>query len=310
MKKLLLSVLFLSLMIGAKAQNHGTTINWGLSGTYRIDSCNFNSGCSLIIIDTSAQNIWQQGISNKSFFGNTKGIFTDSTHVYPIGNHSIFTLYFTNINWGNLIFQFDHKFETDSAKDGGYIEYYIGGDSSWHNVLSNCNFDCPDAINTQNFYSNSDSIINQEIGFSGTSNWMTSYLEIIRYYPARMKSGNNFGGLRFHFISDSVQTNKAGWIIKNFQIYLVDLGSGINEIKNDVANIFPNPTSSSFTIKKSTNENLQFHLYNLIGQNVWNENLTNETTTIERNGSPANAYLFSITNQEGKIVQTGKVIFE
>ena len=41
-----------------------------------------------------------------------------------------------------------------------------------------------------------------------------------------------------------------------------------------------------------------------------NENLKNETTQIERNGLPASTYLFSITNQEGKIVQTGKVIFE
>ena len=74
--------------------------------------------------------------------------------------------------------------------------------------------------------------------------------------------------------------------------------------------IFPNPTSSSFTISKNTNENLQLHLYNLIGQNVWNENLKNETTQIERNGLPASAYLFSITNLKGKIVQTGKIIFE
>ena len=87
--------------------------------------------------------------------------------------------------------------------------------------------------------------------------------------------------------------------------------SGVNniEFENSIS-IFPNPTSSSLTIKKSTNENLQFHLYNLIGQNVMNENLKNETTQIERNGLPASTYLFSITNQEGKIVQTGKVIFE
>ena len=86
---------------------------------------------------------------------------------------------------------------------------------------------------------------------------------------------------------------------------------GINYLPQKISiEIFPNPTSSSFTIKKSSSEILQLHLYNLIGQNMLNENLQNETTQIERNQLPASTYLFSITSHEGKIVQTGKIVFE
>ena len=74
--------------------------------------------------------------------------------------------------------------------------------------------------------------------------------------------------------------------------------------------LFPNPTTSPFTVSKNTNEALQFHLYNLIGQQVLNKNLIESETTIERNNLATGTYLFSITNASGRIIDNGKLIFE
>ncbi|MFM2224786.1 MAG: hypothetical protein RJA07_988 [Bacteroidota bacterium] len=305
MKKYLL-LIFISILFIAKAD---AQINWGI-GSKNLDSCNFISSCHLISLDTSIQNIWQQGVSNKSFFGNTNGVFTDSVNVYPKNNHSFFEIK-TPIFYSNIIISFTHKFETDKMLDGGYIEYFNTLDSVWKPIVSGFgNF--PEAICTENFYATNDTLVNRGFGFSGNqSSWITSRVEFIWFFPVRVKKSNYDSiAIRFHFISDSIQTNKAGWIIKDFMITHVDLGSGINELNAiHFVNIFPNPTTSTFTISKNTNEALQFHLYNLIGQQVLNKNLKEAETSIERNNLAAGTYLFSITNALGRIIENGKLIF-
>ncbi|MFM2049145.1 MAG: Secretion system C-terminal sorting domain, partial [Bacteroidota bacterium] len=96
-----------------------------------------------------------------------------------------------------------------------------------------------------------------------------------------------------------------------FGCYSVGGTVGINKNLNSLIkiSIFPNPTTSTFTISKNTNEALQFHLYNLIGKQVLNTTLKENTTTLERNNLAAGTYLFSITNASGKIIENGKLIF-
>jgi hypothetical protein len=88
-----------------------------------------------------------------------------------------------------------------------------------------------------------------------------------------------------------------------------NIGIKLMDNANNIS-IFPNPTTSTFTISKNTNEALQFHLYNLMGQQVLNKNLIESETTIERNNLAAGTYLFSITNASGRIIENGKLIFE
>jgi hypothetical protein len=96
-----------------------------------------------------------------------------------------------------------------------------------------------------------------------------------------------------------------------FGCYSVGGTVGINKNLNSLIkiSIFPNPTASTFTISKNTNEVLQFHLYNLIGQQVLNTTLKENETTIERNNLATGTYLFSITNASGRIIENGKLIF-
>ena len=213
------------------------------------------------------------------------------------------------------ILTFTHKFETDSLKDGCYIEYYNDWDTAWYNIgLGNVQKNnYPERLGVENTYTKSDSLFNGETGFSGTeSNWITSRVQWVWSIPVRHKSvWDDSLKIRFHFISDSIQTNKAGWIIKNFMVTYVDLVGGINELNSThFVNIFPNPTTSTFTISKNTNEDLQFHLYNLIGQQILNKNLIESETIIERNNLATGTYLFSITNASGSIIDNGKLIFE
>ncbi|MEN9521961.1 MAG: Secretion system C-terminal sorting domain [Bacteroidota bacterium] len=87
--------------------------------------------------------------------------------------------------------------------------------------------------------------------------------------------------------------------------------AGIEDVKiQSHVSIFPNPTSSSFNIKKITNGILQFNLYNLIGQKLIHIDLKNESTLINTHQLPPNVYLFSITNIDNRIIQSGKIIIE
>jgi hypothetical protein len=100
-------------------------------------------------------------------------------------------------------------------------------------------------------------------------------------------------------------------VFRNMDYSSCYISTGFDDkIRQFNISIFPNPTASTFTISKNTNENMQFHLYNLIGQQVLNTTLRETETKIERNNLAAGTYLFSIVNASGKIIENGKLIFE
>ncbi len=98
-------------------------------GIYNIDSCKFESACKYVSFSSDSNNIWQLGKPNKVFFDSaysgTNAIITDTINSYSVTNHSYFDIKIPSNSWfqlGNRIISFKHKFDTDSLKDGGYIE--------------------------------------------------------------------------------------------------------------------------------------------------------------------------------------------
>jgi hypothetical protein len=88
--------------------------------------------------------------------------------------------------------------------------------------------------------------------------------------------------------------------------------TGIDNI-NDLAkgvNIYPNPTNGNFTIAKTTADVLVFNLYNLIGQKIFANQLSNSKTEINKSNLTKGAYLFNFTNDKGVILKSGKLIVE
>ncbi len=256
MKRLLLFTLLPFIYVSSYAQW------WSDRQIFNQDTIRFDRDCSYLEIDSSAENIWQIGKPSKSYFNSAwlaeRAIMTDSIHPYPIDNYSWFELYFGefNLSWGypnDIFVQFHHKFDTDSLKDGGYITVSYDNGITWSNIIHDNVFG---EMNPQgesgNLYTDDDLLFNGEEGFSGRSDdWITTWFAW--YHLLAKKSINAEIGdtmiLRFNFVSDSIQTNKEGWLIDDIRLFSVDLGGGIEnqQWKTDI-NIYPNPVNSSTII--------------------------------------------------------------
>ncbi len=255
-------------------------------GLYPIDTCNFETISSRIVVDTSnANNDWEIGSTVKPFFGQANtlpnAIMTDSVSSYSPNNLSYFDLGF-NINTDNWMFfnfyiQFDHKFETDTLIDGGFITVSYDSGQTCVNVIDDtclyCLFGQWPYINSENLYTPNDTLMNGNFGFSGTSDWQTTSLQWIWMWPVKQQLLDTFT-LRFNFISDSIQTNKDGWIIDNIIVGYADLGSSISELPNNLeVKLFPNLTNDYFSYQVKNNEPLDaIVITNIKGATVYSIN--------------------------------------
>jgi hypothetical protein len=136
----------------------------------------------------------------------------------------------------------------------------------------------------------------------GSTNWI--------YYPQEEIKNVFTGWFSYSYLLCAWKNNTQIYQDLGWKSCYVD-NTGFENLSNaNPISLFPNPTTSTFTISKNTNEALQFHLYNLIGQQVLNKNLIESETIIERNNLATGTYLFSITNTSGIIIDNGKLIFE
>ncbi|PCJ27190.1 MAG: hypothetical protein COA97_04270 [Flavobacteriales bacterium] len=236
------------------------------------DSCNFENTCARLTIDTTnANNNWVIGSTNKSFFGQANSlpnaIMTDSLTPYSSNNWSYFDLGFNMTkDWWmtfNIYIKFDHKYETDTLIDGGYITVSYDSGQTWINVIDDtCDF-CDifggiwPNINSENLYTDNDTLANGKFGFSGTSDWKTTSIQLMYALPVKQIPIDTFI-IRFNFISDSIQTNKDGWIIDNIYMGSVDVGSSVEEFPSTIqVKLFPNLTTDYFNYTVKNNESLK-----------------------------------------------------
>lgn len=196
------------------------------------------SADSLLVIDTSnsVNNVWQIGHTTKPFFyasDSTVAIVTDTVNQYPVNSYSIFTL---DAGFSNPMvyvqLSFDHKMQTDSLHDGGYIELSIDSGVTWNNIYYyGFEYAVPEPGG-----------INNDIpAFTGTYGWQTVYFNTCILNPNDEYKPVLF---RFVFISDSIlDEGKSGWMIDNL-FFQTEYCEGIDPIRDDeLINIYPNPTS-------------------------------------------------------------------
>jgi len=254
-------------------------------GLFITDSCNFENPNLRLVIDTSnVNNDWVISSTNKPFFGQANSlpnaIMTDSVNPYTPTNLSYFDLNFSAWDGAgfpfNMYIQFDHKYETDTLIDGGFITVSHDSGQTWTNIINDSTNLLSSGpywwnINSENLYSHDDTLVNGNFGFSGTSDWKTTTFQWIWMIPV-LKDQFISDSLivRFNFISDSIQTNKDGWIIDNIIIGSADLGSSINELSNKMkVRLFPTVTSDYFTYQVENNEELEsLIITNVTGKNV------------------------------------------
>lgn len=227
-----------------------------------------------ITIDTisNPNNIWQIGKPSKiimnSAYSPAQAIITDTFNYYPINDTSKFIIRHIRPGyWGantSLLLDFYFKINTDSINDYGIIEVSIDNGINWINLLTE------DTTFGFNWLSPKPTLTGNSNGwvhFSEDIAWLTfsvGYSDTLLY--------------RFTFISDSIQTNKEGWVLDNFMFN--DWWEGIEDLKNDdIISVFPNPTSDQLSIKSNfASRKPIIQIFNFAGQKIYESKLFKDVT--------------------------------
>jgi hypothetical protein len=272
-------VFFLSLFLSvgsAKAQGTPCQLDsfWGqpIPVYDTIDFEQTHASIGHVIIDTTyPNNIWQIGTVQKNGFPNAHSgvqvLQTDSLNVYPINNESVAIAYANVASWyGERPFSlcFWHYYDVDSLKDTCKLQMTLDSGNTWLDYYQFSNFSVP--FNTSY---NGSLIPDSILYWTGNSGGWKRECLCNTVYAIKGQIPLNYG-FRFFFHSDSVQTNKPGWMIDDlvFKHPLV-LGS-VNDHLLQPATVYPNPSKEGiFNIDypqhyvKGTVE-----VYNVFGQKM------------------------------------------
>jgi len=269
---------------------------WDSNDSEPIDTVTFEEVDPLIFIDTTATNLWQIGIPQKSIldsaFSPVKAIITDTLGNYPANNLSHFDFYLNETNlWNeNIFIGFYHKIDTDTLRDGGYLEISFNDGEDFYNVLENENPDDvyflgfpSDESNELNLYGFSDTLYNGEPGFSGTSpDWTLTMFGWNTGSIKPPKPNDDLGEsvyskdllyqeaiLRFNFLSDSIDNQREGWMIDDLFTFWVDIIGSTNGRESIEFQMFPNPAHEELTlITESVYRRLSVEIFDMTGKRI------------------------------------------
>jgi hypothetical protein len=274
----------------------------------------FDQPTPYITIDP-AGNLWQIGAPQKTFFSEAytapNAMVTDTINLYPADNHSSFTLAVGGFNMNewyyiyDIFLDFRHKFDTDTLKDGGYIQVSWDKGITWMNIIHDTVYwevtpgTTWDPGNIS-LYSESDTLYNGEFGFSGNSGgWIHTSMT---WHLIPVKSQMDFPPdtmlIRFNFISDNTDNPHEGWMIDQIRLFSIDLGSGICEDGTSHSHVAPNPMkTSSAVILDNTYQNVSYELTDMQGRVVERKNLgTCDEFSINRGTLLPGLYLLNISS--------------
>ncbi|MEA1898016.1 MAG: T9SS type A sorting domain-containing protein, partial [Bacteroidota bacterium] len=273
-----------------------------------------------VIDESNPDNIWQIGESHKTILGPAgtppNAIMTDTINPYPINNHSTFQYLITKpenmqdncISLIRLIFYY--KIDTDTLKDGGYIDISFDMGTTWVNIID-------DTISTRvsvlgQFYGSSDTLIGNRKGFSGnrTNEWISSGVEWQDENNEHARTNDSIL-VRFNFVSDEIDTGKEGWIIDYIYLEVVDLCDvGIDDlfINNEIL-LYPNPVDGISVLVLPDDTNIyHVQIFDIRGQEILNC-ISNESFEIYRSDFNPGIYIYKISSSQAQ-TYTGKFIIK
>ncbi|MDG1475716.1 MAG: T9SS type A sorting domain-containing protein, partial [Vicingaceae bacterium] len=86
--------------------------------------------------------------------------------------------------------------------------------------------------------------------------------------------------------------------------FCMDTATGINEIVNTNFNIFPNPTTGVFTIKRNSQENAKIIIFDLLGKVVYTkENESKRQIDLDLSSVNKGVYFVSVTTNNERVIQ-------
>jgi len=276
MKKYLLFLFVLALNVAKGQTYYPCSVlppefsSWCYQVAY-LDTLNLEEDSSLIVLDTSNNcNTWQLGHSYKPVFDSVNspfGIVTDTLNSYGNNLNCSFILKIpTDHFYGTTLLFFEHKYETDSLLDGGYIQYSCDQGQNWRLLTTNGwqQNGSPILVNFFHYLDEPMPVIHDSIpAFSGTNgDWQWSGIQFVWYIPVKRANENRWLGcsdfgwdsiyFRFTFDSDSINNNKAGWMIRNIVYGSNDLVGAVAENHTQALKIFPNPTTDKISVELPT----------------------------------------------------------
>jgi hypothetical protein len=215
-----------------------------------------------IELDPDSTNVWQIGKPQKIIFDSSSThpfvIVTDTINYYPSNNTSRFTAKiapnFGSWGWGIFALQWKQKLDLDSTLDGALIEYSIDSGATWVNVFNNplvYNFYGYDTLNV-------DTLAGGQYVFNGTdTSWKNIWLCFSNSWLQQLQVDDTLL-FRFSLVSDSINTNKEGWMIDNMLAHITFFHT-IKEVEhNDYLTIYPNPSKNIINIEMERLQ--QYHI--------------------------------------------------
>ncbi|MCB9002387.1 MAG: T9SS type A sorting domain-containing protein [Bacteroidales bacterium] len=275
------------------------------------DTLDFRPLCNWIEINNPVSNIWEIGHPNKGSFNSAHSgaltIITDSTSMYKnnLNDYFSITIPYSDLNLGEGILSFYHKYESDSLIDGGIIEVSYNNGVDWKNICDDKDHAMTNFIGLYN-----DTIKGGNYGFSGSSyGWQYVELHWVWIMLTKSSTFENYDKsiIRFRFISDNISTNKEGWMIDDIVFRGYDISGGINEMKKGQIKAFPNPTNGKifFNFPEKYNSNLKVEIIDINGRTVLTKFPINGQIDITNNES--GTYVYKVYHKN-ELISSGKLI--
>jgi len=119
---------------------------------------------------------------------------------------------------------------------------------------------------------------------------------------------SNFNGLIWiadNFTEEECE-DRLNWL--STQSLPCDITSSTLELERKLAAIYPNPASGQLTIKSNSLVSGTFYLYNMLGVEMMSMPITSSESLMDCSGLNSGCYLLQVTNENGKLIQSEKVI--
>jgi hypothetical protein len=92
--------------------------------------------------------------------------------------------------------------------------------------------------------------------------------------------------------------NSAGCVYRDSVTVTISAATGINNMNSDTRNITSNTSTVTIVLNEEVKQGAELKIYNLLGQMVYGNSVTELTTTIALNDQPTGYYVVSFTNNQ------------
>jgi Secretion system C-terminal sorting domain/Putative carbohydrate metabolism domain len=181
-----------------------------------------------------------------------------------------------------------YKYAPANSSDNGFFEIQLLGAGGDTDTIGYAKFKTPTTA------------VSSYTRFALKINYRDTTSQIVKSLWILSSSASNF----VHFqnstmFADDVQLGSDAWLL-----------TGINEIAAIDLTVGPNPASESLTVKNPASVKAFFLLYDVTGRVAQQEKIAGTYTSIDVADLPSGLYIYSITDENGLVIKTGKVFIQ